>query len=51
MNSKYFLLALTMTLNLRGASQNAETRFTVERSRLLCLATLPLLFYDEEYRE
>lgn len=50
MNAKYFLLALSMAINLRGASDERQC-FSIERSRLLCLATLPLMFDDEDYRE
>lgn len=47
---KYFLLTLSMSLNLRSNGEPAQIS-QIERSRLICLATLPLMFDDEEFRE
>lgn len=49
-HSKFFLLTLTMALNLRSNGDPAIAS-QVERSRLICLATLPLMFENEEFRE
>ena len=49
-HSKFFLLTLTMSLNLRSNGDPALVS-QIERSRLICLATLPLMFDDEEFRE
>jgi hypothetical protein len=49
-HSKFFLLTLTMSLNLRSHGDPALIS-QVERSRLVCLATLPLMFDSEEFRE
>ena len=45
-----FLLTLSMSLNLKPGGDKGQI-FQVERSRLICLATLPLMFDDEEFRE
>jgi hypothetical protein len=47
---KYFLLTLTMALNLRSSGDPVLVS-QIERSRLICLATLPLMFDNEEFRE
>lgn len=47
---KFFLLTLSMALNLRSTGDPALTS-QIERSRLICLATLPLMFDNEEFRE
>ena len=39
-----------MSLNLRSNGEPAQNS-QIERSRLICLATLPLMFDDEEFRE
>ena len=39
-----------MALNLRSNGDPAQIS-QIQRSRLICLATLPLMFDDEEYRE
>jgi len=39
-----------MALNLRSSVDDAQIS-QIERSRLICLATLPLMFDDEDYRE
>jgi len=49
-HSKYFLLTLSMALNLRSYGDPALTS-QIERSRLICLASLPLMFDNEEFRE
>lgn len=50
MHSKFFLLSLSMVLCLRGTGEPGQIS-QIERSRLICLATLPLMFDDEEFRE
>ena len=51
MQGKYFLLSLAMSVNLQP-SENPEVACQVRRARLLCLASLPLMFAeDEELRE
>ena len=40
-----------MALNLRSNGVDPIQIAQIERSRLICLATLPLMFDDEEYRE
>lgn len=49
-HSKVFLLTLSMTMNLRNHTERAM-QSQIERSRLICLATLPLMFDDEDFRE
>ena len=47
---KFFMLSLTMSLNLRSQSDPA-LQSQVKRARLLCLAILPLMFESQDFRE
>lgn len=50
-HSKVFLLTLAMTMNLKSSGYQHDQISLIERSRLLCLAILPLMFDDETCRE
>jgi len=44
LHSKYFLVGLFMTLN-------SSDRIFIEKSRILCLSCLPLMFVDTDFRK
>lgn len=47
---KFFLLTLSMALCLRSNGDPRQASM-IERSRLICLAALPLMFDNEDFRE